>query len=152
MTVQQIYDSMNSINCDLPCVVARSIKVLSVEPPATKLNEPELPTQGPHISYIVCTFSDGRAITMSLNHQKATIISQAGEFEPDLAHITRNESLCGPYQKESALADYQILSIGTVEPTLRALSYYLMHQEQHSILACCDRPALFYLYGDRLEM
>lgn len=89
---------------------------------------------------------------MSLDHQKAASIALAGEHVGDLAHIARNESLCGPYTKISALADYQILSIGTVEPTLRALSYTLLLQEQQSILACCDRPALFYLYGDRLEM
>jgi hypothetical protein len=65
---------MNDINCDLPCVVARSVKILSTDILGDKYKDKDK-MGASKLSYIVCSFSDGRAITMSMNHQIAQNIS-----------------------------------------------------------------------------
>ena len=60
-TVSEMYQGMQNLNSDLPCTVVRSIKVLSV----TSDNEK------PQFSYIICSFSDGRALTIGFDHQVA---------------------------------------------------------------------------------
>lgn len=70
--------------------------------------------------------------------------------------MARNESGNSQRSGKTALGDYQILFIGTIEPTLRSLlqpqANGLEGAGSHAILVCCDRPALFYLAGDRLDM
>ena len=70
--------------------------------------------------------------------------------------MARNESGSTSRSSETALGDYQILSIGTIEPTLRPLLQPQANGQRglgsQAILVCCDRPALFYLAGDRLDM
>jgi hypothetical protein len=55
MTVEQIYKANEFLNQDLPCVVAKSLQILSSE-------------SNPNISYLIAGFSDGRTLTMSINH------------------------------------------------------------------------------------
>jgi hypothetical protein len=52
--------------------------------------------------------------------------------------------------QQSALADYQILQNGTLEAELRPL--VVAGGMTGSVLVCCDRPTLFFLDGERLEM
>lgn len=54
---------MECLNCNLPCVAARSIKILTSQQP--------LALYDLGLSYIVCAISDGRTVTMSLDHNKA---------------------------------------------------------------------------------
>jgi hypothetical protein len=75
-----------------------------------------------------------------------------GDFAQDLDHITRNEAEPRESPKETALSDYQILSIGTIELDLRYLNLDHLHRQSTSIIACCDRPALFYIHNSRLDM
>ena len=75
-----------------------------------------------------------------------------GEFIQDLDHITRNEAEARENPRQTSLSDYQILSIGTIELDLRYLNLDQLNRHSCSIIACCDRPALFYIHNGRLEM
>lgn len=93
---------------------------------------------------------------MSFDHGEAKAMASKEEpFDQRLKHVARSESGRSDKSSSTALGDYQILSIGTVEPTLRSLiqpGSDAQGGDTHSVLVCCDRPALFYLAGDRLEM
>ena len=108
-SISEMYQGMQNLNCDLPCTVARSIKILSVS------NDIDPPV----FSYIICSFSDGRALSIGFDHQ---IASSMENFTQDLDHITRNEAEARENPKKTSLSDYQILSIGTIELDLRYLN------------------------------
>jgi len=63
-------------------------------------------------SFVICTFSDGRTLTLSFDHIQA----MKQEFNSRLDFIARNE--LEQRSDESAFGDYQILQIGTIEPSL----------------------------------
>jgi len=129
---QHLYSAIQFLNQDLFCAAGRSIKILTSK----------VKTSGQSLSFIIVTFGDGRTLTMSLDHTRA--LSQ-NSFNSSLEFICRKEA--DLISKESSLSDYQILSIGTIEPTLKSFSSII-----NSVMVCCDRPTVFYLEGDRLEM
>ena len=98
------------------------------------------------MSYLVITVGDGRTVSVLLNHSKAMSLQS---FEKLLAYIARKES--SHLSKDSLLSECQVQTIGTIEPSLRLLSYKASSDSQ-GVLVCCDRPTLFYVEGDRLEM
>jgi hypothetical protein len=91
-TINEMYEGLQNLNCDLPCTIARSIRILSVP------NDVEAPT----FSYIICSFSDGRALTIGFDHGKANKM----EFVQELQHVARNESVLRENVKETAMQDY----------------------------------------------
>jgi len=58
---------------------------------------------------------------MSLDHQKATALAGPGQYNDTLEHIARNEASDTSKANSSAIADYQVLYIGTTESKLRQL-------------------------------
>lgn len=149
-----MYQGNKFFNCDLPCTVARSVKILTS---TTSSHDSARGNENSGLSYIVCTFGDGRTLTMSFDHEHARqMAAEQAQLDQRLEHVARNESRTNHRSGRTALGDYQILSIGTIEPTLRSLvqpsGNGLEGVGSHSVLVCCDRPALFYLVGDRLEM
>lgn len=55
LSVEDMYKGMNFINCQFSNTIVRSMKMLTFE----------------NYSYIICSFSDGLILTMSLDHSKA---------------------------------------------------------------------------------
>lgn len=96
----------------MPFVVARSLKMLTIDSHSHGSDS--------SLSYIIVTFSDGRALTLSLDHMQAGKILESGGFDDSLAFIARKEA--DGHSSDSSLGDYQILSIGTTEPSLRHLN------------------------------
>ena len=147
-TIQDLYASAEYLNCDIPCSAARSLKIItassgdpnSMQEDRTTRRSSSNQKKTP-ISYMIFTFSDGRVLTMSLDHAEAL---KQDSFKPELLFITRNESSITP-DNTSCLGENRILSIGTIEGILREL-------EPNSLLVSCDRPALFYIMSGRLEM
>lgn len=120
VTVAQVYEGFGRLNCDLPCALARSVKILSTTNAVADALDGD--RQAPNAtSYLICSFGDGRTLTMSLDHGKALELAESGRVDQQLAHIARNESAGSSGATRSALADYQILHIGTTESTLRQL-------------------------------
>ena len=95
------------------------------------------------MSYLVITVGDGRTVSVLLNHSRAMAIQS---FDQSLAYVARKES--SSLSKTSILSEYQVQTIGTIEPSLRLLSYKTSSYSQ-GVLICCDRPTLFYVEGDR---
>lgn len=56
LTVQEVYNCVYALNFDLPCSAARHTKILS----------------GGNLTYVVCTFGDGRVLTINIDQQKAS--------------------------------------------------------------------------------
>ena len=54
-SLTDIYESMQYLNCDHPFVVGRQLRVL----------------QAGQTSFVICTFSDGRTLTLSFDHKQA---------------------------------------------------------------------------------
>ena len=69
LTVEAMYQGIEFLNCDLPCVVARSVKILTASSGSQGVAKEG---ENTGLSYIVCTFGDGRTLTMSFDHERAS--------------------------------------------------------------------------------
>lgn len=119
LTVEEMYEGVKHLNCDLPCVAVRSVKILSTISGTHGAAKEGINTD---LSYIVGTFGDGRTLTMSFDHELAReMAASKKDYDGRLEHVARNESGSRQRSSKTALGDYQILSIGTIEPTLRPL-------------------------------
>ena len=90
LTIEEMYEGTKFLNCDLPCVAVRSVKILTTisgSHGATKEGD----NMG--LSYIVCTFGDGRTLTMSFDHELASeMAASKHDYDNRLEHVARNES------------------------------------------------------------
>ena len=86
ISIQQMYQGMDYLNFDLPFMAVRSLKVLTAG--------------SGECSYIISTFSDGRTLTICLDHHKATKM-----VKPDqtLEYVCRKQA---DSSDNSCLSDY----------------------------------------------
>lgn len=76
--IQDLYASIEYLNCDLPCSASRSMKIITASSGDPNSTQEDRTTRRSSnnlkkspISYLVFTFSDGRVLTMSLDHAEA---------------------------------------------------------------------------------
>lgn len=76
--IQDLYASNEYLNCDLPCSASRSLKIITASSGDPNSTQEDRTTRRSSsnlkkspMSYLVFTFSDGRVLTMSLDHAEA---------------------------------------------------------------------------------
>lgn len=66
MSIQNLYTASKFLNFNLPCMDVRSMQTLTANRDSSHDHR---------LSYVICSFGDGRILSMSLDHQMATKLS-----------------------------------------------------------------------------